>query len=73
MELVKKIPQEVVQLRTRLDHVEEREIDDKILLRFVGGTTATADAGEYEWLQICAKLALTVFPSDRLRRYKVAD
>lgn len=66
MELVKKLPQEAVQLRTRLDHVEEREIDDKILLKFVDGTTATADAGENVWLQSCIKLALTVRLSDRL-------
>ena len=45
--LVKVIPPGVVHLQKRLDRVEEKGRDDKLVLRFVDGTTAEADAGKF--------------------------
>ena len=43
--LVKMIPPEVIELKKRLEVIEERGDDQKILLRFADGTTAETDAG----------------------------
>ncbi|KAI1454915.1 FAD/NAD(P)-binding domain-containing protein [Annulohypoxylon moriforme] len=42
--LVKVIPQEIVELRKRLDTVEEKGSDGRVQLNFTDGTTAVADA-----------------------------
>lgn len=45
-ELVKIIPDGVVEFRKRLDTVSERGPEEKLLLNFCDGTTAEADAGK---------------------------
>ncbi|KAI1102925.1 FAD/NAD(P)-binding domain-containing protein [Jackrogersella minutella] len=42
--LVKVIPQEIVELRKRLDTIEEKESDGRVRLNFTDGTFAEADA-----------------------------
>lgn len=44
--LVKVIPQEIVELKKRLDTIEEKA-DGRVQLKFTDGTVAEADAGEF--------------------------
>ena len=44
--LVKLLPKGVIECRKRLQDIEEKEIDEKILLTFSDGTSAEADAGK---------------------------
>lgn len=44
-ELVKIFPSGVIQLQKRLETLQEPEMDEKFVLRFEDGSTATADAG----------------------------
>lgn len=46
-DLVKVIPQGVIELQKRVDWIEEKGEDDKIVITFVDGTTAKADAGKF--------------------------
>lgn len=50
-ELVKVIPDGVVEFRKRLDTIIERGYDERLLLKFSDGTSAEADAGKPKfWL-----------------------
>ncbi|KAL9110681.1 MAG: hypothetical protein Q9227_004858 [Pyrenula ochraceoflavens] len=42
--LAKVVPEDVIECRKRLDSLEERGVGEKIVLKFVDGTTAEADA-----------------------------
>lgn len=45
--LAKVIPPNVVQFRKRLDTIEQKGVEDKLLINFEDGTSAEADAGTY--------------------------
>ena len=49
--LVKVVPEGVIECRKRLDTLEEKGREDKILLKFVDGTSAEVDAGRFVVLQ----------------------
>lgn len=51
--LVKIIPAGVVECRKRLDRLEERGIEKKVLLTFFDGTSAEADSGKFMAPQQC--------------------
>ena len=44
--LVKVIPPEVVECKKRLESIEERGLEEKLILTFVDGTTVEVDAGQ---------------------------
>ncbi len=48
-ELVKKIPEGVVEFRKRLDTICERGYGENLQLKFVDGTSAEADAGKHTY------------------------
>lgn len=51
--LVKVIPQEIVELKKRLDTIEETGSDGRVQLNFTDGTTAVTDAGKFLPLTFC--------------------
>lgn len=46
MELVKKLPEDTFQLKTKLEHLEQAGPEGKVILKFVDGSTYSADAGK---------------------------
>ncbi|KND88240.1 Salicylate hydroxylase [Tolypocladium ophioglossoides CBS 100239] len=50
--LVKIVPPGVIELRKRLETIEDRGKDKKLLLKFRDGTTTEADAGELMWEEV---------------------
>lgn len=45
--LVKLFPENVIECGKRLQSLEERGIDEKVLITFIDGTTSEADAGKF--------------------------